>query len=167
MYIYIHTHLCVCVYVCYVVLSSFSYVQLFVTLQTIACQAPLSMEFSRQENWSGLLCPPPGDLPKPGTEPASLTSPALAGGSLSLVLPGKPYRQIQIQIQIYVHRVRQRQRERDRESSILLCSVKSQLTLNYCSQGKYRIWFLQASGHNILLNQSIHNLILYLFLLNI
>ena len=38
---------------------------------TIACQAPLSIGFSRQEYWSGLPCPPPGDLPKPGTEPVS------------------------------------------------------------------------------------------------
>ena len=38
------------------------------------------MEFSRQEYWSGLPCPPPGDLPDPGTEPVSLLSPALAGG---------------------------------------------------------------------------------------
>ena len=45
----------------------------------IACQAPLSMGFSRQEHWSGLPCPPPGDLPDPGIEPASFTSPALAG----------------------------------------------------------------------------------------
>ena len=41
--------------------------------------APLTMGFSRQEYWSGLLCPSPGDLPDPGIEPASLTSAALAG----------------------------------------------------------------------------------------
>jgi len=40
---------------------------------------PISMEFSRQEYWNGLSFPPPGDLPNPGIEPASLTSPALAG----------------------------------------------------------------------------------------
>ena len=62
------------------VLSHFSRVQLFVTLWTIAHQAPLSMGFSRQEYWSGLPCPPPGDLPDPGIEPVSLMSPALAGG---------------------------------------------------------------------------------------
>ena len=45
-------------------------------------QAPLSMGFSRQEYWSGLLCSPPGDLPNPETKPASSVSPALAGGSL-------------------------------------------------------------------------------------
>ena len=44
-----------------------------------AHQAPLSMEFSRQEYWSGLPCPPPGDLPDSGIEPMSLMSPALAG----------------------------------------------------------------------------------------
>ena len=43
------------------------------------CQAPLCMGFSQQEYWSELLCPP-GDLPDPGIEPLSLTSPALAGG---------------------------------------------------------------------------------------
>ena len=48
-------------------------------LWTLACHAPLSMEFSKQENYSGLPCPPPGDLPDSGIEPASLMSPALAG----------------------------------------------------------------------------------------
>ena len=43
-------------------------------------QPPLPMGFSRQEHWSGLPCPPPEDLPDPGIEPTSLTSPALAGG---------------------------------------------------------------------------------------
>ena len=46
----------------------------------IAHQAPLSMEFSRQEYWNGLPFPSPGDLPHPGIEPASLVPPALAGG---------------------------------------------------------------------------------------
>ena len=48
----------------------------------IAHQVPLSMGFSRQEHWSGLPCPPPGDLPNSGTEPASPVSSALAGSSL-------------------------------------------------------------------------------------
>ena len=47
---------------------------------TVARQAPLFMGFSRQEFWSWLPCPPPGDLPNPGIEPESLLSPALAGG---------------------------------------------------------------------------------------
>jgi len=65
---------------CACVLSSFSRVRLFVTPWTVGCQAPLSMGFSRQEYWGGLPFPSPGDLPDPGIEPASLTSPALVGG---------------------------------------------------------------------------------------
>ena len=60
-------------------LSSFSCIQLFATTWTVAYQAPLSMGFSRQEYWSGLPWPPPGDLPDPGVESVSLMSPALAG----------------------------------------------------------------------------------------
>ena len=57
------------------VLSHFNPVRLFVTLQTVVHQAPLSMGFSRQEYWSVLPCsPPPGDLPNPGIEPASCIS---------------------------------------------------------------------------------------------
>ena len=61
-------------------LSRFSHVQLFATLWTVTHQAPLSLEFSRQEYWSCLPSPPPGDLPNPGIEPTALVSPALAGG---------------------------------------------------------------------------------------
>ena len=57
--------------------SRFHCVWLFETLLTIACQAPLSMGFSRQEYWSGLPCPPPGDLPNPGIKLTSPVSPAL------------------------------------------------------------------------------------------
>ena len=59
--------------------KSLSPVWLFVTLWTVARQAPLSTGFSRQEYWSGLPSPPPGDLMDPGIEPSSFTSPALAG----------------------------------------------------------------------------------------
>ena len=62
-------------------LNHFSRVQLFVTLWPVAHQAPLSMGFSRQEYWSGLPCPPPGDLPDPGIKPGS---PALQADSLLL-----------------------------------------------------------------------------------
>ena len=61
-------------------LSCFSRVQLCATPWTVARQASLSMGFSRQEYWSGLPCPPPGDLPTPGMEPVSRMSTALAGG---------------------------------------------------------------------------------------
>ena len=62
------------------VLSRSSHVGLFVTLWTVDLQAPQSMGFFRQDYWSGLPCLPPGNLPNPGSETASLTSPALAGG---------------------------------------------------------------------------------------
>ena len=52
---------------------------------TVACQAPLSMNFSRQEYWYGLPCPPPGDLPNPGIKPRS---PALQADSLPSEPPG-------------------------------------------------------------------------------
>jgi len=66
-----------------------------VTPWTVARQAPLSMGFSRQEYWSGLPHPPPGDLPNPGKMPMSLRSPALTGGFfffffLPQVPPGQP-----------------------------------------------------------------------------
>ena len=59
--------------------SCFSRVWLCDTLWTIAYWVLLSMGFFRQEYWSGLPCPPPGDLPNPGIEPVSLMSPDLAG----------------------------------------------------------------------------------------
>ena len=77
-------HMVVCV------LSCFSRVLLFLTLQTVAHQAPLSMGFSRREYWSGLPCSPPGDLPNPGIEPTFPVSLALQADSLSIEPPGKP-----------------------------------------------------------------------------
>ena len=66
-----HKHACM--------LNRFSHVRFCTTLWTGACQVCLSMGFSRQEYWSGLPCPPPGDLPDQGIKPGTLTSPALAG----------------------------------------------------------------------------------------
>ena len=66
-------------------------VWLFATPWTVAYQAPLSMEFSRQEYWSGLPLPSPGDLPNPGVEP---WCPALQADVLPSELPGKPKDQI-------------------------------------------------------------------------
>ena len=65
----------------------FSRVQLFVTPGTVAYQAPPSMGFSRQECWSGLPFPSPGDLPDPGIKPGS---PALQADALPSEPPGKP-----------------------------------------------------------------------------
>ena len=72
-------------------LNHSSPVWLFVTQWTVAHQAPLSMGFSRQEYWSGLPCPPPGDLPDPGTERISLMALALAGRFFTTSTYGKPY----------------------------------------------------------------------------
>ena len=69
------------------VLSHFSRVWLFATPWTVACQAPLSMEFARQEYWSGLPFPSPGGLPEPGIKPVSL---ALQADSLLLSWRGSP-----------------------------------------------------------------------------
>ena len=66
--------------ICACVLSHFSHVQLFATPWTVDHEAPLSMGFSRQEYWSGLSFPSPGDLPNQGIQPTSFMSPALAGG---------------------------------------------------------------------------------------
>ena len=67
-----------------------NHVQLFLTLWTVAYQAPLSIEFSRQEYWSGLPFPLPEDLSDPGIKPASPMSPALAVEVFTTEPPGKP-----------------------------------------------------------------------------
>ena len=68
-------------------MSLLSCVQLFATPWTVAHQAPQYTEFSRQEYWSGLLFPCPGDLPNPGIEPGS---PTLWADALRSEPPGKP-----------------------------------------------------------------------------
>ena len=79
--------LCSRVYSHCAVLSRLSCVWLFVTSRTVARQAPLSVGFSREEYWSGLPFPSPGDLPGPEIK---LKSPALQVDSLPSELPGKP-----------------------------------------------------------------------------
>ena len=71
-------------------LICFSHVQLFATPGTVACQAPLSVRFFRQEYQSGLPFPTSRDLPNPGIEPTSLLSPALSSRFLITVPPGDP-----------------------------------------------------------------------------
>ena len=70
--------------------QSFSRVRLFATPWTAAYQAPLSMQFSRQEYWNKLPFLTPRDLLNPGIEPTSLLSPALADGFFTTALPGNP-----------------------------------------------------------------------------
>ena len=80
----IYNTMCVCA-------QLFNCVQFFATPLTVAHQAPLSIEFSRQEYWSGLWFLSSGDLPDSGMEPMSPVSPALAGGFFTTEPPGKPY----------------------------------------------------------------------------
>ena len=63
----------------------------FATPWAVACQAPLSVGFLRQEDWSGSLFPSPGALPHPGIKPESSASPALQADSLPLSYQGSPY----------------------------------------------------------------------------
>ena len=76
--------MCMCEY-------ALSWVQLFETPWTVAHQVLLPMEFSRQEYWSGLPFPTPGDLPNPGIEPTSLVSPVLADRFFNIVPLEKPF----------------------------------------------------------------------------
>jgi len=74
----------------------------FATSKSVAHQAPLSMGFPKQEYWSGLSFPFPGDLPDPGMEPASPASLSLAGGFLTTEPPGKPNEGIVRSRKVYI-----------------------------------------------------------------
>ena len=78
-------------------LSSLSCVWLFATLWTVAYQVPLSMGFSRQKFWSGLPCPPPGNLPNPGIKAESL---ALQAESLPLAPSGKSLKSLESESEV-------------------------------------------------------------------
>ena len=71
-------------------LTHFSHVRFFGIPWIVACQAPLPIQFSRQEYWTRLSLPPSGDLPDPGIEPSSPVSPVFAGRFFTTVPPGKP-----------------------------------------------------------------------------
>ena len=74
-----------------------------VTPWTVAGQAPLSMGFSRQEYWSGLPCPPPGDLPNPGTEPRSPTWQADSLPAEPAAKPDFAHRSVDINAALSIH----------------------------------------------------------------
>ena len=94
-------YVCVCVCARARALSCFSHVRLFAILWTGVHQALLSMGFSRQEYWSRLPRPPPGDIPNPGTEPLSPASPALNADSLPLSHWGSL--SLSLSLSIYTH----------------------------------------------------------------
>ena len=101
-YIYIHLYACIYTDICVLAKSLQSYTTL-VTLWTIAYQAPLFMRFSRQEYWSGLTCPPPGDLPNPGIKRMSLMSPALPGRFFTTSASWEARTHTHTHTHIYVH----------------------------------------------------------------
>ena len=82
-YINTHTHMCMCMH-------GVSHVWLFVSPWTVACQAPLFMEFSRQEYWREISYPLPGYLPDPGIKPTFHASPALTGRFFTTAPPRNP-----------------------------------------------------------------------------
>ena len=93
---------CVCVCMCCAILSCYSRVRLFVTVWTVAHQAPLSMGFSRQEYWSGLPRPPPGTFPSQVLNPVSCIF-CIVGGFFTTQLPGNPYVCACIHILIHIY----------------------------------------------------------------
>ena len=93
------------------VLSRFSRVWLFATLWTVACQDPLSKRLSRQEYWSALPCPPPGDSPNPGIKPVSLMSPALADEFFTIRATWEAHRAVYCQV-IYIGKVSMKKKTR-------------------------------------------------------
>ena len=83
-------------------LKSLSRVQLFAIPWTVAYQASQSMGFSRQEYWSGLPFPSPGDLPDPGIEPGF---PALQAEALPSEPPGKPHFNVNLHLKLECHNI--------------------------------------------------------------
>ena len=91
--------------ICYNIYSGDLVAELCLTLATpwtVACRAPLSLGFSRQEYWSVLPFPSPGDLPNPGIEPGS---PALQADSLPTQLQGKHFNILYIYIYTHIHKI--------------------------------------------------------------
>ena len=124
------------------VLTHFSRVQLFVTLWTVACQASLSLGFSRQEYWSGLPFPPPEDLPNPGTEPGS---PALQADSLPTEPPGKPPNQF-----IFLQEVP------SGSTSTLLVEGETDQEVSVLLSTRVTIWVAAAPSHWDLWETAVH-----------
>ena len=107
-----------------------SRVRFFVTPWAVAHQSPLPMESSRQEYQGGLPFPTPGDLPDPGIEPASLTSPVLAGTFFTTALPGRPLQWGVCTLQL----------ESSPHSSQLERAQVQQQRLSTAKNGRWEIW---------------------------
>ena len=131
---------------CCSVLSCISCVQLFAALWTVVHQTPLSMGFFRQEHWSGLPCPPPGDLPNPEIRPESLISPALAGGFLTTSAIWEAQK-ILLFLSI-VFRI---------QNKIMPQTVWTQLTLQFHFMARTSFWPCCSVYYNILSVHFLHN----------
>ena len=107
---------------------------------TAARQAPLSVGFSRQEYWSGLPFPPPGNLPNPGIKPTSL---ALAGGCFTTELPGKPEIDFPDVINI---RVLTGKRRRRQQRMRWLDSITGSMDMNVSKLGDGEAWHAAVPG---------------------
>ena len=114
-------------------------VRLAVTPRAVARQAPLSMNFLRQEYWSGLPCPPAGNLPNPGIEPLSPASLALAGRFFTMCLLGNPIHEVTSSKQLF-HALGRYLNSLFREKKVKMyckmCRHKSQMKFPTCAQGE-------------------------------
>ena len=122
-----------------------SHIWLFVTPWTVACQAPLFMEFSRQEYWSGLPFHSPGDLPNPRTEPLSPTPCALGGRFSTSQPPGKPRVIMWLNNSIPYRYLRELKTYVRRETCILIFTealFTIHLTIHYSFDYSSFIWLL-------------------------
>ena len=112
--------------------NCFSHVWLCATLWTVACQAPLSMGFCRQEYWNGLPCPPPGDRPDPRIEPMSLMSPALVGGFFTTTSTWEALVSWSAQVNILFHKMVQRHQwiNNESKSDFRICMILEMTIIN-------------------------------------
>ena len=134
--------------------ESFSYVQLFAIPLTVDCQALLSMGFSRQEYWSGLPFPSPGDHPDLGIKPKSS---ALQADSLPSEPPGKPHRLIQYKMIITITSTTS-------HSYLFCCSCGCEHKIYSLANFKYTRWcYLRSSECIHLITESLYALTSILF----
>ena len=120
-------------------------------LWTVYCQAPLSMEFSRQGYWSGLPLPPPGDLPNSRTEPESPASSALQADSLPLNHWGGPYSSLLDIIPVHYHEAQAKKPVAGVfRASQMVQVVKTKQNKKTCLQWRrHRIWEFNPWVRNI------------------
>ena len=111
---------------------------------TVPCRAPVSMGFSRQEHWSGLPCPSPGDLPNPGILPNALTSPAWAGRffTVSATREAQHYYNRKALLRLFKEKIREKEtRPFFKRVNFMICK---------CTPVKLLLFFLKAQKYHLL-----------------